>query len=648
MPPAELLEHFRRREAPKFPPGLDASDRERTAALQRELFPAETDQLLAGAARIVSEHRWPLLGYGEKEFGVPVDWLRDPVSGNAWPLSYHADIPLLRGDGSDVRVLWELNRFSHLITLGRAYAVTRDERLAEEFFAQCDGWREQNPTGRGPNWACAMEVALRAMNLLAAFELFRASPRLDEQRLSTLLELFADHAEHIRRNLEFSYIATTNHYLSDVVGLFWLGATMPELEGARTWRAFGLRELLRELDRQVLADGAHVEASTGYHRLVLELFLHAFVLARANGIEIEERYWQRVRAMLEYVSAYLRPCGCAPLVGDTDSGQVLPIRRRAADDHAYVLALGAALFQEPRFKDDSLAMPEELLWLLGEDGVREYEGLTPARQTIASRGFADAGSYVMRERGLYLLFNASGNGLGGRGAHGHNDALSLEVSACGRSLIADPGAYVYTSDLRERHRFRSTAYHSTVEVDGVEQNTTPVETPFSIGDEAHPRVLEWETGPERDSVVAEHEGYARLVEPVTHRRKVVFHKRDRYWTVEDTLAGQGEHVFRFHFHFAEGLEVSVVDDRTVRACDPQTGACLIVVADDASEPPALLERQASRDYGAKRPTVAACWTHRARVPLVARWLLIPVCAGEDETARLAAGGSHRGLPTKLT
>ncbi|HEY6189697.1 MAG TPA: alginate lyase family protein [Pyrinomonadaceae bacterium] len=634
LSPADLLEHFRRRAAPKFPPGFDVSNRERVARLQREHFPRETAQLLARASLIANDHRWSLLGYPEKCFGEKINWLRDPLSGADWPLDYHCDIPLARGDGSDARVLWELNRLGHLITLGRAYALTDSEDFAAEFFAQVMGWHEQNPTGLGPNWACAMEVALRAMNLLVAFELFRHSPLLDEERLAALLKLFAHHGEHIRRNLEFSYISTSNHYLSDVVGLFWLGLMLPELREARAWREFGLREMLREMDKQILPDGADFEASTGYHRFVLELFLYSFIAARANGVEIEERYRQRLRAMLEYVRAVVRPDGRAPLIGDTDSGQVLPIRQRAGDDHAYLLALGAALFDEPRFKAQHGPMPEELLWLMGEEGVRDYQRVESWKEGIASQAFIDAGTYVMRENDLYLLFNASGNGLGGRGSHGHNDALSLEVSACGRSFIIDPGTYVYTSDLRERHLFRSTRYHSTVEVDGVEQNTTSAPVPFVIGDEAHPRVVRWEAAPQRDHLVAEHDGYARLQEPITHRRAVEFFKLERYWALEDTLTGEGEHVFHFRYHFAAALDVSVGADAVVRACDKITGARLLVVAPDDAEPASLEPRYASRDYGAKHPTIAACWTRRAHAPLVTRWLLVPVCTGEDESARL--------------
>jgi hypothetical protein len=634
LSPAELLNHFRNRTEPKFLPSCDALSQ--TLNLQRHLFPFETAQLLERAARIADRHCWPLLGYGEKDFGEEIEWLRDPLSGELWSLDYHADVQLVRGDGSDARVLWEVNRLAHLTTLARAYAVTQDEKFAEEVFTQIGSWREQNPPGRGVNWACAMEVALRAMNLLATFELLRRSPRLNEETLPLLLQMFEQHGAHIRRNLEFSYISTSNHYLSDVTGLLWLGIMLPELEAASAWREFGLRETLREMDKQVLKDGADSEASTGYHRLVLELFLYTFILARSNRIEIEERYWKKLRLMLDYMCAYLKPDGRAPLIGDTDSGQVLPFCKRTADDHAYVLALGAALFGEPRFKHAAGSAPEELLWVLGEEGMSAYESLPEIPDSAGSQGFAEAGTYILREGDLYLLFNASGNGLKGRGSHGHNDALSIEVSACGTSFITDPGTYVYSADLSERQLFRSTAYHSTVEVDGAEQNSTDAKLPFVIGDEAHPRVPRWESQPERETIVAEHDGYKRLARGVVHRRSVCFEKRERLWIVEDALTGEGEHVFNFRFHFAEGLEVSALSQGIALACDKMTGARLFICALDAEDgAPELEPRFTSRDYGQKSASHSACWKIRATVPLIMRWAIVPACASDDERKRLS-------------
>jgi len=634
---ADLLAHFRSRHllkgAPKFFPGF-AADALQTVALQQEFFPSETAQLVNQARRIANDHCWPLLGLGEKCFGAgEIDWNLDPLSGFDWPLTYQADIILSRSDGSDVRVVWELNRLAHLITLGRAYAITDDQKFSTEFFRQLVSWRQQNPVGRGVNWNCAMEVALRAMNLLAAFDLFLGAPQTTEAHLADLLRMFDQHGAHIRRHLEFSHIATSNHYLANITGLLWLGVMLPELEAAAEWRDFGLGELLREMDKQTLPDGADYEASTGYHRLKLELFLYSFVLCHLNGIEINESYWHKLRGMIEYARAYLRPDGRAPLIGDSDSGQVLPLRRRAGDDHDYTVALGAAVFQEPHFKIPSSQPPEELLWILGEQGLRDYQAL-PAGEPAPSQAFGDAGTYLLRKDDLYLLLNASGSGVNGRGSHGHNDALSIEVSACGTAFIVDPGSYVYTADLHERHLFRSVAYHSTVEVDGVEQNTTDEQAPFIIGNEAQPRVISWESGPETDVVIAEHTGYQRLSHPLTHRRTVRFEKPKRFWVVEDELLGEGEHDLSFRFHLAPGLKIKVRPDGIVEVCDKMKGSRLLIVASGISVQAGLEARFSSRDYGAKEPSISVCWAVQVAVPLTAQFTLVPVGTNEDESERL--------------
>lgn len=642
---SELLKHFRERSAPAFLPGFDHPSS--TIDLQQQVFPEETRQLLQAAQLIAREHRWPLLGFGDKDFGDSINWNRDPLSGRIWPLEYHADIPLWHNDGSDIRVLWELNRLGHLITLGRAFATSQDETLAEEFFRQVESWREQNPVGRGANWACAMEVALRAMNLLAAYSLFRSSSALTEERLLGLLTTFDQHGRHIQRNLEFSNIATSNHYLSDVVGLLWTAIMLPELSASAEWRSWAMAELLREMDKQILPDGVDYEASTGYHRFVLELFQYSFILCDANDIAIEEKYWQKLRAMFVYVGGILRPDGRAPLIGDTDGGQVLPIVNRGADDHAYLLPFAAVIFEDASFKLPGVKPSEELLWMLGPDGVRNYRGLLVSSEPVSSQAFPAAGTYVLRHDDLYLLFNTNGVHKGRPASHRHNDALSIEISAGGRAFIVDPGTFVYTADLRERHLFRSTAYHSTIQIDGEDQNTTNEAQPFVIGNEASPRLLDWQTTAVRDYVSAEHSGYARLGQGIIHRRSITFDKTAGWWLVEDDILGTGEHGIAVRFQFDAGLEVEVGEgkdpggrrENAVAAWDKMAGlngdaAKLLVCALDVKQPPQLEPRFTSRHYGSKQPSVSACWSVKVSLPCKLRWAIVPLRADEEFEDRL--------------
>lgn len=526
----ELLNHFQTKKPIRFFIGLDP-----------------------GPSAVASERR---------------EWRRDPRSSYLWPLDYHRDIQLQRADGSDIRVLWELNRLGHLLQV----------HDAKEFVDQLRSWHEQNPYGRGPNWTCAMEVALRAINVLAAFESIRNSPQFDAESLTFVLHFLQQHGRYIESNLEFSYIATSNHYLSDVAGLLWLGAMLPELREAKQWLTFGLSELLREMDKQVLADGADYEASTGYHRFVTELILYSFILCREQKIEIDQKYWRKLHQMLRYIRGYLRPDGLAPVIGDTDGGQVLPIQRYRADEHAYLLSIGAEVFNDPDLK-----FPES-----------------------ASKAFPDAGIYVMRKDDFYLCFNASGAGINGRGSHGHNDALSIEICARGRAFIVDPGTYVYTGDLQMRHAFRSTAYHSTVKIDGAEQNTTHPAAPFVIGNEAQPRVLEWQSTEDYDKVVAEHYGYRRLAASVTHRRTVTFDKSEMSWLIEDEFIGDGNHDLEAWFHFKDGLQFEVRGEE-IEATDKKQDVGLVVRSLTLDQSPTLEKQHVSRDYGEIIDSISACW-----------------------------------------
>ena len=633
LSPPELLDHFRKRSAPVFLPGFQNANE--TAAKLRDLLAGESERLIQSARLIVKSHRWPLLGFGEQEFGESINWRRDPLSGRVWPLDYHRDILLWHNDGSDIRVLWELNRLSHLITLGQASALTSDEEFAREFFAQLESWREQNPVGRGPNWSCAMEVALRAMNLLAAFSCFRRSSHLTEERLLGLLTLFEQHAAHIRRNLEFSYVATSNHYLSDVAGLLWLGIMLPELRAADEWREWALAEMLREMDKQILPDGADHEGSTGYHCFVLELFLYSFLLCRVNKIEIEDKYWRKLHKMLEYLRRIVRPDGLTPLIGDTDGGHTSSSSRNA-NDHSYLLDVGAAVLADEQLKVNGSATPPELIWLLGENELQTFQQLAAGSGEQTSQAFPDAGTYVLRHEDLFLAFNANGATPGRPASHRHNDLLSIEVSAHGRPFIVDPGTYVYTANLRERHLFRSTAYHSTITIDREEQQTIREETPFAIGNEARVRVSLWKTTPEFDQVVAEHSAYERLASAVIHRRTIKFYKSARWWLIEDEIAGKGEHEIAARFHFDAGLELETLKRGGVIARDVASGNRLCIQPIEVGDlsQPEFESQFVSRHYGSKLPSMTAKWTTKRTGQWKISWAIVPVAAGEDIEERL--------------
>jgi hypothetical protein len=629
LSPVDLLRHFRERSVSFFPLP-DHTTGERIRDLHLQLFPDESKRLIETADRIVVDSIWELAGLGPFKFNAENSWRRDPLTGKDWGLEYHADVEIYKENGDDIRILWELNRFGHAVTLALAFALTNDDKYAETFFTQLQSWMYQNPYAQGVNWNCAMEVALRAINLLAAFDIFRRSNACSEERLANILQLFDQHGRFILDNIEFSYITTSNHYLSDVVGLFWIGTLVPELEQSAEWKQLGWAEMLREMDKQILPDGADFEASTGYHKFVTELFLYSFSLAKRNGEKVPQRYWNKLPQMLEYIRVITRPDGKVPLIGDADGSQIIPMIKRDSDDQAYLLQLGAAIFAEPKFKQRSTP---EILWLCGEEGLDALGSVQPNDASPAATAFPDARVYVMRDNDIYLHFNANDCGINGRGSHGHNDALSIEISAYGQPFIVDPGSFVYNLDRDARHTFRSTACHSTVMVDDEEQNTTNVELPFLMGNEAKPVVIDWQTSPARDRVSAEHFGYMRLKQPIVHRRTVELNKIEKYWLIEDKLTGKGWHKFSFSFHLSQGLEMATLDHNIIRISD-NDGRHLYIRANGIETKPEIVPAFVSRNYGHQEDSSILKYEVTAEASFVAQFIIVPAASFENSTSRL--------------
>jgi hypothetical protein len=524
------------------------------------------------AAESVCSHRFDLLGSGETQLGHIIDWHTDFKTGYRWPQgTYYKKI-----DGrylvpdSDIKVPWELSRCQHLPTLGRAYWHTGDERYAAEFVAQVGDWIATNRPASGVNWACPMDVAIRAVNWLWAYYLILDSPHLTADFEHAFFASLLAHGRHILTNLEgYPGAYNSNHYLSDLAGLIFLGLLLPEFRESQRWLQVGVTGLSSEIGRQVLDDGADYELSISYHRLVAEIFLTCGLLCKKNGVQFPSSYWARLERMIDFTWHYTRPDGTVPILGDADNGRLQRLAswsksEREFFDHRHLLAAGGVLFDRPGWAAAAGPCWEEAFWLMGETASRYWQAHrgAPAENAI-SKAFPDAGLFVQRDGELYSLFEAGGNGTGGSGGHCHNDTLSFELYAYGYPFIIDPGSFVYTSDAEARNLFRSTRYHNTVQVDGEELNRLAPSELFMMADDATPHMEYWKSTEELDLVVAYHDGYLRLPDPVCVRRSFLFDKQGRLWVVRDDLIAEGEHEYKFFFHFGQ-VVVRASDDHERR------------------------------------------------------------------------------------
>ncbi len=612
----DLLAHLRSDDRPAF--FITPARTEAIVHALRQRFPG-SEALIVSAADEICEHVFDLLGSGPTHLSERINWHVDFKTGHHYDLQYYADLrPAPYPGGHDIKVPWELSRSQHFVWLGQAYWFTGDEKYAREFAAQVLDWIEQNPTQFGVNWACTMDVAIRAVNWLWGYYFFKDSPSLaDEFRLTFFKSLLA-HGRHIMNNLEWSEALTSNHYLSDIVGLVYLGILLPEFKEARRWREFGLQELEREMVKQVYPDGVDFEASVSYHRLVTELFMSAVLLARLNGHTFGEAFMDRLEKMLEFTMHVTRPDGTVPIIGDNDNGRLHRLKvwrepEREWVDHRYLLAIGAVLFGRDDFAQAAGEQWEEAIWLLGEEaiGFKEEERKEVIRPS--SRAFPVGGLYTMRSQDACMIIDAGSNGQKGNGGHAHNDTLSFELYAYGRTLICDPGAYVYTADFRARNLFRSTAYHNTVVIDGQEMNRFEEARLFAMHNDALPTVHAWQTTEEYDFFDAEHNGYQRLPQPVVHQRQIYFDKREVFWLIRDIFSGEGEHLLELYFHFTP-QEISHDEALVVKTIGQAEAGLAIVPLKRDDLTLDLLSGWVSYGYGVRIKAPIARYTKKTVLP----------------------------------
>ena len=546
-------------------PVLDAMPT--VAAFERELEGMDEGERadLARRADDVVAHRFDLLGSGPTDLGQRIDWQRDFKSGRSWPLEHISTLPISYPDGSDIKVPWELSRFQHLPLLAGAHRVTGDGRYLAEIGAQLEDWIASNPVEFGANWACTMDVAIRAANWIAALalcaEATTGSGWLERAVGSLLL-----HGRFIRDHLEWAEVRG-NHYLSDLVGLLPIAALFSAGAEGRAWAEWAAAELVAEMDHQVRADGCDHEASIPYHRLVAELFVCGgqAVDALRPGM-LPERFRARLELMLDFVAAYTRPDGLAPQVGDADDGRFLPLG------------------------DYGCADPRSHTHLFAQAG-RPYESST------TSAGFPEGGFYVLRAGELYAIVHCGDVGVGGVGSHAHNDQLAFELSWRGHPLVVDPGSYLYTADPDARNAFRSTAFHAALRIDGAEQNALSRDRLFALDDRTRAEAVAWDIQGETAAFTGRHHGFEALHPPATHERRLQLDGAAETVTITDIVSSQGERDLEWTFPLAP-CTVEVSEGAATARFE---AASLTVEAGGVTF--AVEEGWLSPRYGVRRPTL---------------------------------------------
>jgi len=627
------------------------------AELLRKHLPVEASEILRDADEICT-HRFRLLGYDNLDFTprptpVPrkgnfkaIDWHLDPVHGKRVPLDPWFKIPFLDFAAvGDHKVIWELNRHQHLATLAKARLLTGDERYVRELVAQWHSWIEANPYPLGINWGSTLEVAFRSLSWIWVDQLLAGTAGNTEFH-AQMLPALAFHGLYIERYLS-AYFSPNTHLLGEALALLFLGTLYPQFPRAEHWREFAWKVVLHEAERQVRPDGVYFEQALHYHVYALDFFLYARLLRARNGMEIPAAYDAVLGKMLGVVEA-LAQAGPAEGFGDDDGGRLWNPRRNRTEHMTDPLALGAVMYSR---EFHAAQLTEESIWLFGNESVNVLSQ-KPRKQTTGpahSTAFPDGGLYVLADAEPYaqaMVVDAGPQGMG-RAGHGHADALSLRLAMDGRRWLVDAGSGVYISpDPADRNAFRGTGAHNTLRVDGLDQAVP--DGPFSWTHIPATQAEEWIAGKTFTYFVGSHNGYARLEDPVVHRRHIL-KIGGGVCLVRDVALGRAEHELDIRWHFAPDLEAQSAGPRRVeisRAGAPPGAARLSLIVPEETLWPAAMEvtkTLVSPAYGTLQPAPLVRCHGRALLPAETATAFVPGRVIRQEKELLGETGMESRL-----
>ena len=523
----------------------------------------KADSILSGELNIFALHC--------KNMGKMISWNSDPKSGRLAPLIYGKSInyrdTLVVGD---IKYLWEPNRHLHLVTLAQAYYLTGEEKYIDGLKIYLDSWFDQCPYLMGPNWTSSLELAIRLINWSIVWQLIGGNESLifdrkegQEFRGRWLASIY-QHSHFIRHYFSL-YSSANNHLIGEAAGLFVASTTWPYWGITSKWQNEAKTILIEEAKKQNYPDGVNKEQAISYQQFVLDFLILSAHCGEANGVRFSSEYWMNIEAMLEYIASIMDVAGNIPMIGDADDGYVVQLsQERDFCPYKSLLSTGAILFEREEFKYKSEKLDDKSQWLLGERAERTYNNLTAPHENLPiRRAFPEGGYYLLgdkfeAENEVRILVDAGSIGYLSIAAHGHADALSCTLSVNGKEILIDPGTYSYHTQKEWRDYFKGTGAHNTIRVDGLDQSV--IGGNFMWLKKANTQVDKFDLSKDQDLLVACHDGYTRLRDPVMHRREIIYDKCNRIIRVTDILYCDDEHTIEQFWHFSEYCNISDIDD----------------------------------------------------------------------------------------
>lgn len=474
----------------------------------------------------------------ELDYGNPINWHYSPTTkklvdnDKKW-----YQIPDFDKERGDIKVIWEISRFTHFYCITRAFLITEDIKYYEAFSNQIKSWIDNNEYSYGSNYKCGQESALRMINILMAYTVFKnygLTTELDDTNVKKIIE---GAYKKILSNFFYAHkCIKNNHTFSEICGLI-IGAWCCE-DNDRLKKAYKLLD--KEIETQFMNDGGYVQFSFNYQRFTLQILECVLKISEKTSMNMSDNSKRIVSDSAYLMYQVQDESGDLPNYGSNDGALIFPVTVcgyrdfRPVINTIYCLINGKRLYSNGKYD-------EELLWF-GKNGNLDCSISDIRRE---SKSFKDSGIYTLRNDNNYMMIILSDY----KTRPAQMDGLHIDLWKNKKNIFCDSGTYSYATDLGKK--LALTESHNTVQVENREQMDKY--GPFLI--------YNWTSA---ENIVANENSFKGTMvskNGYKHTRSIEYHNKS--YIINDKIEAKAE-CCNFYFHtpfdvVVEGKEVKILD-----------------------------------------------------------------------------------------
>jgi hypothetical protein len=394
------------------------------------------------------------------DLGLNYDWVTNPDTGFRYDINRHwTAINDYSQEAGDIKYVWEKSRFSFLYTVIR-YDYHFNEDHSTFVLNQIVDWIEKNPLNCGPNYKCSQEISLRLLNWIFALYFYKNAASLTEDIFQKIMQSIYWQLHHVYHNIHFSRkTVRNNHALTETLTLYLVSLLFPQFPEASKGKRKGKEWFEKEIAYQIYKDGAFLQFSMNYHRVVVQLLTWALKIADLNNESFNPVVYERAYQSVNFLYQCQEGSnGYLPNYGSNDGALFFKLSDNDYRDYRpqlnalHILLTGKSLYNETY---------EDAGWY-GDKTTLNFE---PLKKQMGIHKFEIGGYYLIRENDT-LTFIRCGKHFD-RPAHADN--LHVDIWYKGENLLLDGGTYKYNTDTDSLKYFMGTHSHNTVMLDDQDQ-----------------------------------------------------------------------------------------------------------------------------------------------------------------------------------